>query len=421
MPEADLPILIAGAGCAGLSLAVELREKGYRGEVVLVDPRTEFGRDRTWCHFLTRPHAFESCIRHRWHHWCVKTSGRESVASSDRYPYVQVSSDDFYAKALSVVNATPSQRLCLGKGVRSIEPSDDSVRVVLSDRSVLRVAAVFDSRPSEAATGAAGPNITLYQQFVGLHVCCDKDVFAPDTADMMDFRIPQGDGIRFVYVLPYSGREALVEATSFAKDRVSQETLGTVVHQYLKAVHSTGQMKVVHGEHGCIPMTTSRPVARPHPRVIRTGLAGGAAKPSTGYAFGAIQRASATLAAELSSGVSPSRVSTPRHRRRRGTFLDDVFLSYLSNHPARAAGIFCDIFRNCPGDRIARFLTDTGSLADELSVIAAMPKIPFIVEAIRSVPIWSQPVEASGCPAPSQSRPHVPWPPRHGESRPRLH
>ncbi len=54
-------IIIIGAGCAGLSLAWQLTQRGLSGRnVVLLEPRTEYGRDRTWCFWNVLPHDFDA-------------------------------------------------------------------------------------------------------------------------------------------------------------------------------------------------------------------------------------------------------------------------------------------------------------------------------------------------------------------------
>ena len=50
-----IDVLCVGAGCAGLSLAWRLRAR----DVVLIDPREEYGRDRTWCFWNVVDHPFE--------------------------------------------------------------------------------------------------------------------------------------------------------------------------------------------------------------------------------------------------------------------------------------------------------------------------------------------------------------------------
>ena len=64
--------MIAGAGCAGLSLACAMLEAGVPGRsIAIVDPRTTFDDDRTWCSFAVAPHAFSDVASHRWFRWRV--------------------------------------------------------------------------------------------------------------------------------------------------------------------------------------------------------------------------------------------------------------------------------------------------------------------------------------------------------------
>ena len=66
----DADVLIVGAGCAGLSLAWHLVERGLGGRrLLLVDPRTEYGRDRTWCFWNVVEHPFEDLVTKRWSRW----------------------------------------------------------------------------------------------------------------------------------------------------------------------------------------------------------------------------------------------------------------------------------------------------------------------------------------------------------------
>ena len=78
MPEYDVAIL--GAGLAGLSLAVRLAEPRFSGLRILVaDPRTAFGRDRTWSYWALRPHPFAEAVSASWDRWAVAADGCQSV------------------------------------------------------------------------------------------------------------------------------------------------------------------------------------------------------------------------------------------------------------------------------------------------------------------------------------------------------
>ena len=65
----DADVLILGGGCAGLSLATALAEQHSDLRVQILEARTTYVRDRTWCLWNTEPHPFQHCVTHRWHSW----------------------------------------------------------------------------------------------------------------------------------------------------------------------------------------------------------------------------------------------------------------------------------------------------------------------------------------------------------------
>ena len=142
----------------------------------------------------------------------------------------------------------------------------------------------------------------------------------------------------------------------------------------------------VYKERGTLPMTSARFEPRVSVNVLRIGAAAGWAKPSTGYAFLATQRAVRDLAEQIESGKKPIR--PPRPRSWRATFLDRVFLSYLHRRPRDAPALFFRLFERAPPASLVRFLNDAARPADTLRVIAAMPKLPFVAEAARSRRTW---------------------------------
>ena len=369
--------LIAGAGCAGLSLAVHLVEAGVRGRILLVDPRTEFGRDRTWCGWNVRPHPFAGAVTHAWDRWRVTDAEGDAHESGGAFRYEHIPADRFYALALDRLADASNVELRLGERLGEICTVGDGV-----EANGITARLAFDSRPAPRAP--APGEALLEQRFVGRFVAAPRDLFAPGVADLMDFRTEAGDGVGFAYVLPFDARHALVEATRIGPPGGDEGALRRAVDAYL-ALRWPGVAFADEGEErGAIPMR-SRPAPRPAQgaRVLPIGLAAGAAKPSTGYAFGAIQRASATLArgvARYEAGGPPP--ATPRFRAARSERLDALFLRALAARPEAAPGWFARLFEGVPADALVRFLTDEGSVADDLRVVAALPKLAFLRAAL---------------------------------------
>jgi lycopene beta-cyclase len=388
----DADYVIVGAGCAGLSLAVHLAARGHR--LAVVDPRTTFSRDRTWCFWDVHDHPFAGAVAHRWRRWRVRGPGADVVCGPGRYAYHHLPADRFYAAALAALRQAPGVRLLLGTRAGAVADVGPHARVE-TDRGVLRARAVFDSRP--AAPGDAGADDAwpapaaapaaagLAQQFVGLFVRADRPVFDAGAATLMHFDAPgPGDEIRFTYLLPFSAREALVEATAFAPagtpETALHDALARHALDYLADQHRGVGLTVTGTEHGRLPMVAGRTERRPSRRVYRIGVAGGLAKPSTGYAFLAIQRDAAGLAQALARTELPE---PPRPRGACATFLDAVFLAHLRRHPAAAPALFARLFARAPADALVRFLSDTATAADVARVVGALPVWPFVAEAAR--------------------------------------
>lgn len=387
----DADALIVGGGCAGLSLAVHVVEAARRSgracpRVLVVEPRTAYTRDRTWCAWRMIDHPFAAAVRHRWTRWAVQDGGRRVVRGSERHPYEHVAADAFYEVARARIAAAPAVELRLGVTVDDIRERGDHVAVETS-AGPLRAARVFDGRPGLAPTDTGVDEVALLQHFVGWEVEAPRDCFDPEVVEMMDFATSQARGLHFLYVLPFSRRRALVEATYISAAPLPAAQYEADIRGYLARKHGLEEFAVLFREAGQIPMTTRPAVASASPRVVHIGLRGGLAKPSTGYAFQAIQTFSAELAARIVARPgAPARPPAPRSAA--AVAMDRVFLSYIDRHPLRAPALFVDLFEKLPPALLCRFLTDHGGPLDSLRVMASTPLGQMTAEVLRSRARW---------------------------------
>lgn len=379
MPR-DADYLFVGAGVAGLSLAYHLVTRGISGRrLLLLDPRTSYENDRTFCFWNVRPHPFEDLASHRWPRWRVRGPGADVVRSAPGLAYLHLPAEKFYRRALERLD-TAGVELRLGAEVRAVLDEGDHVRVE-TDAGPLRASLAFDSRPTAPRTRPG--EVTLLQHFEGWHVRLEEPRFDPAVATLMDLA-PEREAVQFTYVLPYSEREALVEATWFGGRPLGEDGYRPYLERYLRETLGVRGWAVLRRERGVIPMSTAEPEARPSPRVYRIGLAGGLAKPSTGYAFQAIQRFSRELAARLDAQLP----DPPAPRSWRAATLDRIFLSYLARYPERGAEVFTALFARVEPALLVRFLSDEASGPECLRVMAALPFAPFTLETLRSARLW---------------------------------
>jgi len=386
MTTTQCDYLIIGTGCAGLSLAVHLVEAGIEDKhIILVDPRTTFPRDRTWCFWNVSPHPFDKAVSHVWNQWRVASPSHESVSESPGYAYHHIAADDFYAAALSRLRHHPHIELRLGQRVLDLSESTHSARVETT-AGVIEAGAVFDSRPPQILPARNGiDDVCLLQHFVGAFVQTAQPVFTPDTVTLMDFRVDQQHGIHFCYVLPFGPADALVEATYISPRPLESRVYEQSIQTYMRQTYGQSDYTIRHWERGAIPMCSAPLPQRRSPRVYAIGLAGGLAKPSSGYAFLAIQKFSAAFAARLRQSPLPA---PPRPRSSRAVFLDRVFLSYLRHHPETVPNLFGNLFARVRPDTLVRFLSDESALTEDLQVMWAMPKLAFAVETLKAKDLW---------------------------------
>src|SRR5690606_20549970 len=129
----------------------------------------------------------------------------------------------------------------------------------------------------------------MLQHFRGWIIETDHDVFDPEVATLMDFRVEQQQGTAFVYVLPFHSKRALVEYTVFSSELLSEEAYEERLRSYINDVLKINECRIIAKESGVIPMTNADFPATNN-RIIHIGTAGGQTKGSSGYTFQFIQK-----------------------------------------------------------------------------------------------------------------------------------
>ncbi|MBC7431322.1 MAG: hypothetical protein H7345_04580 [Rubritepida sp.] len=369
----DYDVAILGAGLAGLSLAGRLAAPCFSGlRVLVVEPRVTYARDRTWSYWALAAHPFQAAVSASWERWAVAADGVHVVCAAAGLRYESIPSDAFYSLALDLVRAAPHIDLHLGALATAVEDTN-GVRVTFGSTTV-RAAMAFDTRPPNGARRHG-----LVQLFGGLEIETDKAVFDAGTAMLMDFRCAQAGAAHFTYVLPSSNHRALVEDTWFAPLGLHPPDHVTAIRSYMRSRYGVERFATVFEEQGALPMD---PVFQPRvgQRLLPLGVAGGATRPSTGYAFHAIQSRCDGLAQDLLAGRLPR---PARARPALVRMMDRVLLDLLGRQPELAPRIFAALFQRCEPRALVRFLNDSARPTDFVAVAAAIPFVPTVTAALR--------------------------------------
>lgn len=372
----DYDVVIVGGGLAGLSLAVRLAAIS-KCRTAVIEPRFDYPRDRTWSYWRLVDHPFREAVTKSWSSWEVirpdaAGSSSTTVQTSRTLPYDTIPSDRLYAAARRLLEEATNVDLRLGIRVVGLDERPDRVYVETSSGR-LEAGTVFDSRPPPPVAG------DLVQRFLGQEVTVDRPVFDPGRLTLMDFAVPPQPGaVHFLYVLPTSPTEALVEDTWLAPAAMTLPDYRGAIRDYLASRYGVTGYAIGFEEEGAIPMSPGLQAASRVGRIVPIGTAGGAVKPSSGYGFLGIQRAASALAADIAAGRPPM-----PYRPRNGAvqWMDAVFLTALRRRPEAAPHIFQSMFAGCRPEPLIRFLNDLGSPLDALQVMAAMPKLTMIAAA----------------------------------------
>lgn len=372
-PFDDARIAVIGAGCGGLRTALAVRRRLPRTTLVVFDPRTTFPRDRTWCRWSFGPDETDEIVDRRWTCWRVRSPGRDVVAGDAAHPYCHVASDRFHAWAFDRLDDARTERR-LGATVDAVAERADDVEVRWHEAGGTPRAEAFDlvldGRPPVRAPGPGG----LVQHFVGLELAFDRDVLDPEVVTLMDFDVPQSDGLHFVYVLPYDARRGLVESTFMTPATAAAPDHEAHVRAWVDRHAGGADATVLRREAGRLPMTTER--LGPASSARRWTIGGGAGIPraSTGYAFDAIGRDAVRVADALARG-------RPRPAPPRSALLEQLdrcFVSLLAARPELGPRVFTDLFGRVETPALLRFLGDRATLADVFAVVRAVPAMPML-------------------------------------------
>lgn len=367
-PTKRVDLAIIGGGCAGLSLAKALAHRQTSQSIIILEPRTHYQDDRSWCFWSTPEHALSSLVSQSWSTWRFGQQGQPiETKSSTLHPYQYIRSADFYDACWEKITQSPSIESSLGTTVLNIHQRNDSWHIETT-RGSFFATQVIDTRPPSQTHFAQS---TLYQCFLGAEIQLKQGINTDYSVLelMTDMRVLDGE-FCFTYVLPLANDRLLIELTLFASRPYTKEDLTDAFDQLL-LTRGLAQSDILRMEYGNLPM--GLPNLRSAPP--RAGLGGGALRPSSGYGFMRIQRWAEECAEHYckQGTVIPQTLSGFWLQK-----MDHLFLSVIQSQPSLAPTLFSKLLGKTQTERFIRFMNDRASLIDYLHIVMCLPKIPFI-------------------------------------------
>ena len=377
----DYDYIICGGGASGLSIASGLSQDSYflNKKILIIDP--EFPKkadDRTWCFWENEKSQWDDLTFHKWEKVIFKSKEIDKVISLNPLRYKMLKSMSYYNKGNEIVSKNSNIK-SLKEKVIDVKDNGNYCEVI-TENGHYSSAKVFNSILNWKLLKDNKKYPLLIQHFEGWFIKTEEDIFNEKEATFMDFSIEQNSNTRFMYVLPFSKREALVEYTLFSKDILDKKRYKSAIVDYLKKA-GIKNYAVTNKESGKIPMTGFPFHKQNSKNIIYIGSAGGWSKPSTGYTFKNIERKSKTLLKFLKKQDNFKKYS----RRTRFWFYDLIFLDvlYQNNHLGRK--LFTEMFKNNPPELIFKFLDEKSNFIDELKIMSSFSTSIFIKTILKRI------------------------------------
>ena len=364
-------MIIVGAGLSGLLTAWRCLDVNPDLHVLMIEASDKIAGDHTWSFNLTDVAEdlrdwIKPFIAYQWPRYDVKFPKRERTLD---IPYCTGNSETLRACVQPHIDSGRLQVMLKTK-VASLEA--DSVTLESGDK--LTANCVLDARGFEP-----NENVFLgYQKFVGRTIRT-KEPHGLKHPIIMDATVEQLGGYRFVYCLPFTEHEILVEDTYYTDGAtLSENEVAARVDDYINA-KGWGEHELVRQEKGVLPITLA---TEREPNDTTIGIRGGFYHAVTGYSFpDALKTANdiATYAETSSDDLSLFNPEIPifqsRHKR------NETFLRLLNRMLFRA----CEPDRRCkvlqrfyglPRGLIERFYAGQLTWRDKARILIGKPPVP---------------------------------------------
>ncbi len=373
--------IIIGAGAAGLMLAKAMAKDTFfaQSSILILDKDTKSNNDRTWCFWEKDEGHFDDIVFKRWDQ--IYFGGKEyaETLSIKPYGYKMIRGVDFYKSMLATITEAPNIDFVV-EAVSKV--SDRNGEILITTNNEVYIGnkvfnSIFDYGPAKLQQKFP----VLQQHFVGWFVQTQRPIFTKEVATFMDFSIPQKGNTRFMYVLPFSETEALVEYTLFSENLLPKEAYENAIASYLKENLHCTSYEILGKEQGNIPMTCYNFSVGDTKNMLHIGAAGGWGKPSTGYTFRNTHKKTQKLVQHLKNQKSLNSFA----KRNRFWYYDLLLLDILHMDNSMGQSIFESLFKKRKPQYIFEFLDEESHFFRDLSVIFAAPKMAFIKALLKRI------------------------------------
>ena len=373
----QLDFIILGGGASGLQLAYRLSNHNAfkNSSILILESNKEKGNDRTWCYWEKGSGEWDDLLQNQWNKVQFKSKNVDKIIDLGNASYKMLRSKPYYDRIhqhLAKKSIQIEYAHCTGF------VDEDTHVTVRTDKRTYRCLTLFNSIFDWNILNKQSKYPVLQQHFLGWYIKTPHPVFDTNNAVFMDFTVPQHQETRFMYILPYTKTQALIEYTLFSKELLNKSEYEDAIRVYLQDKNIT-DYQITEVERGSIPMT-SYPFWENNSKNIHfIGSAGGWTKASTGFTFKNINRRTTDLINHIAAKKPLNRFA----KKNRFWWYDLLFLDVLVNHNQRGASLFSGMFRKNNPKLIFQFLDEQSHIFQELMIMRSFPTLLFVKQFFR--------------------------------------
>jgi lycopene beta-cyclase len=371
-------VIVVGGGLSGCLAAWWLKRRIPKLDVLLIERDSHLGGNHTWSFFdsdltVEENQRIACFVEHQWPAYRVRFPRHVRTLPTTYRSVTSIRLHDIVAAELG-------GNIRYGAEVKAVGTRD----VTFASGEVSNAECVIDARGEQVA-----PHLAVgFQKFFG----CELRLSAPhgETIPMiMDASVPQKDGYRFVYTLPFAPDRVLVEDTYYTQDaNLPPDQLRARIFEYVSS-KGWDVAETVREEHGLLPIILAGDIeehlALGADAAPRIGLAGTFFHPTTGYSLPDAVRV-AGLIADLAVARGTLHTDalrtmlldcTRRLWRERSYFRLLNRMMFQAGKPDRRYTIL-ERFYRLDADLVQRFYAASLTPMDKLRIVAGRPPVPIL-------------------------------------------
>jgi Lycopene cyclase protein len=366
-----------------------LSHKFEHKSILLIDFDAKKTNDRTWCFWEKPNHQWQKIVSKTWKTALFANEKSSRNLNLKPYEYNMIRGLDFYNLVFDLIEKQENITFVQDKIV-SFEENLDVVEVSCEKENYTcdkLLNSIYNKSEAESQTKYP----VLQQHFVGWFIKSEEAIFNPEVATFMDFSLNQNGNTKFMYVLPTSKTEALLEPTLFSHKHLKLEEYETEIKNYAQKL-GIKNYEITEKEQGSIPMTSYPFWKNNTKNVLHIGTAGGWTKASTGFTFYHTNKKTDELIRFLAINTSTANSKTQKaidfskfHYKTKFWFYDLIFLDVLDKQNYLGSRVFSSLLMKGNPELIFKFLNEETNFVEELKVMLKCPKIPFIKSFFRVI------------------------------------